>query len=324
MTPARFVALQPGSHIQYYDDTLRKDPKKSLSARSFIIETARRKQCQRCAVTFSLQAFGERRIKEELWCFHTMGVDVDLVAPLERHTVTLAQIDERKEQYLQQCLASFPLQPHWLTETRHGFHLLFRVTPQREAKLIEHALSLNRRLVQRLRGDLNAVLLTQVLRVPGTLQFKTDQPFLVRLLVDNGGSIPPYSLEAIEQALCDDEQPPVPESPHPPIMPPPNHIDRLTRWKEGLNGAAEGLRNITATSIVGKILAGLPQELWTFAGLGALKEWNLLNPIPLHENELTTIYRSIARREQAKRQARYFRTHKFSSSTFPTPQNPLR
>src|SRR5438067_2147852 len=118
ITATRFLAFNPGSWIQYFDDTPRKDPAKALSARTFDPVTARRKQQEMCAVGFSLQPFGESRTKDQLLCFRTLGVDVDLVAPPARPTLPPEAIDVRKEQYLQSTLAPFPLRPHWVIETR--------------------------------------------------------------------------------------------------------------------------------------------------------------------------------------------------------------
>ena len=93
LTPAQFLAAQPGCWVQYYDDTPAKDPAKAFSARSFNAAVAARKQSERCAVTFSLQAFGGARIKEELLLYRNLGVDVDLVPAAERRTLSLAAID---------------------------------------------------------------------------------------------------------------------------------------------------------------------------------------------------------------------------------------
>jgi hypothetical protein len=86
--PARFLAAHPGCWIQYYDDTEAKDPTKALSARSFNVAVARHRQLDRCAVCFSLQAFGEARTKEGLLSYRNLGVDVDLIPAAKRHTVT--------------------------------------------------------------------------------------------------------------------------------------------------------------------------------------------------------------------------------------------
>src|SRR5205809_833686 len=171
-TPVTFLAAQPGCWIQYYDDTPAKDPAKALCVRSFDARVARRKQEEHCAVCFSLQAFGEARTREQLLCFRNLGVDVDLVSAAERGRLSPEEIDRRKDEYLSRCLLPFPLKPHWLVETGHGFHLVFRIQAVRPPESIGAALALNRRLVSALRGDENAVLLTQVLRVPGTYQFK--------------------------------------------------------------------------------------------------------------------------------------------------------
>jgi hypothetical protein len=149
-------------------------------------------------------------------------------------------------------------------------------------------------------GDRNAVLLTQLLRVPGTLQFKIpDQPFLCRLLLDNSAVIPPYPLARVEAALAAwdvmREIPPVP--PQHRVSSP---VEK-PRWLDGLGGVGEGERNVTAASLAGKILGRLREELWETGGWGGLKEWNHRNRSPLPERELRAVFLSIARREVAKR-----------------------
>src|SRR4051812_40164278 len=151
-TPASFIGWNPGCWIQYYDDTPAKDPAKALSARTFDPAVARRKQKERCAVCYSLQAFGEARTKEGLLCFRILGVDVDLIPAAERRTLSSAEVDRRKDEYLRRVLLPFPLKPHWLTETRHGFHVVFRIQPLRAEADVRLALAVNRRLVAALRG----------------------------------------------------------------------------------------------------------------------------------------------------------------------------
>ena len=297
-TARQFLAAQAGCWIQYYDDTPAKNPAKALSARTFDPPLARRKQSEGCAVAFSLQPFSESRTTDHILCFRTLGVDVDLVASPARRTLSPAAIDARKETYLRCVLSPFPLKPHWVVETRHGFHLLFRVQPVREPRDIADAAGVNRRLVTRLEGDRNAVLLTQLLRVPGTLQFKVpSDPFLCRLLLDNASIIPPYPLAAVRDALGV-VGPPAPGVASAATVLRPNGIPR---WRQGLAGAGEGERNVTAASLAGKILGRLPEELWETAGWGGLKEWNSRNSVPLPERELRGIFESIARREFSKR-----------------------
>ncbi len=304
ITPAKFLAAQPGCWIQYYDDTAAKDPAKALSARTFDLDTARRKQCERCAVGFSLQAFGTSRTKEGFLCFRNLGVDIDLLTAAERRSLSAAEIDRRKDDYLVKRFLPFPLKAHWLIETRHGFHAIFRVQPQRSEAGVREAGALNHRLVSLLGGDANAVLLTQVLRVPCTLQFKGPSPFLCRLLSDNAASIPPYDLTTVRSVLDAwevfhgtgrrDEPAPAPPNAAEGGQPPRRQLE--------LDGVPEGRRNATAASIVGAILGRLPEHLWETAGWGGLKEWNQKNAVRLPERELRSVFASIARRERTGRQ----------------------
>jgi len=304
LTPERFLWAQPGCWIQYYDDTPAKDPAKALSTRSFNPSVARRKQENRCAVCFSLQAFGEARTKEQLLCFRNLGVDVDLVSPPEKRELSPAEIDRRKDEYLCRHLLPFPLKPHWLIETAHGFHAVFRIMPCLEEESINEAESLNRQLVTCLRGDPNVVLLTQVLRVPGTIQFKNPElPFLCRLLLNQASEIRPYELVAVRETLYEWEasnagtrETGTERAPHDGSA-----AQRSGRLPEGLNGVPEGQRNATAAAIVGGIIRRLPESFWETAGWGGLREWNQRNAVPLPERELRSVYESIARRESLRR-----------------------
>ena len=207
-TPAQFLRWQPLCWIQYYDDTAAKDPAKALSVATFDPATAERKQREHCAVGFSLQGFVGGRTREKFSSYRNLGVDVDLVRAPERWSLATAEIDRRKEEYLETCLVPFPLKPHWLVETRHGFHAIFRVLPVKEPAAVRNAEELNQRLVRALRGDENAALLTQVLRVPGTYQFKDPaHPFLCRLLQDLASTIKPYPLNVVRRALAGREPP---------------------------------------------------------------------------------------------------------------------
>jgi hypothetical protein len=304
ITARAFLASHPGSFIQYYDDTPVKNPAKAMSARTFDPDTARRKQREGCAVGFSLQPFMERRTKDDLLCYRTLGADVDLIALPERATMSGTAIDARKEEYLHRVLVAFPMRPHWLIETRHGFHLLIRIQPQREPKTIAEAEELNRRFVRALRGDIHATLLTQVLRVPGTLQFKVPpHPFLCRLLLDTSAKIPPYTLGMVRDVLDLWERK---EGVRTSTALPSRSRESLSKplWQQGLAGIAEGQRKATAASLVGKIIDRLPEELWETAGFGGLKEWNGRNALPLPERELRSVFESIARREKSKRKQR--------------------
>ncbi len=303
-TPAGFVAAQFGCWIQYYDDTPAKDPTKALSARTFDpIEAAGKKQ-EQCATCFSLQVFGNARTREHLLCYRNLGVDVDLVIAAERHSRAPEEIDQRKDEYLAGFLLTFPLTPHWLIETMHGFHIIYRIMPQCDKDGIGVAAALNRRLVSLLRGDLNAVLRTQVLRVPVTFQFKDpEHPFLCQLLLDNASTIPPYDLTTVQSVL--DAREVIEEAGSKVRAERASAaaaaVQKRPSQPNGLGGVPEGRRNVTAASIVGGIVGRLPEYLWETAGWGGLKEWNQRNPVPLPEGELRSVFQSITRRERAAR-----------------------
>lgn len=301
LSPNVFLAYHPGSWIQYYDDTPAKDPTKAFSTRFFSPAFAAKKQQERCAVCFSLQAFKGARTKEHLTQFRTLGVDVDLVPQAERQSLTAEEIDTRKDEYLRKVLLPFPLKPHWLVETLHGFHVLFRNQPVTDTEGIRTAETINRQLVSVLKGDASASLLTQVLRVPGFQQFKDpSKPFLCRLLLHNPDLIQPYDLSNVRSVL--DAWEVFDEWKQPGQKPPVAGEQSKKKWEEGLQGVAEGSRNDTAASLCGKILRDLPENLWETAGLGGLREWNQRNSSPLPEPELRTVLASVARRERIRRQ----------------------
>jgi hypothetical protein len=312
-TPATFLNWQSGCWIQYFDDTRSNDPSKAFSTPVFDPVFCKQKQEAMCAVCFSLQAFGRARTKEELLVYRNLGVDVDLISASEKQSITEQGIEARKEEYLYKTLVPFPLRAHWLVETRRGFHVIFRIQPVREPAAVQDAESLNRRLVRALHGDENAMHLTQVLRVPGTYQFKDpDHPFLCRLLVDSSSTKTPYALDAVRTALEGCEVTHRSEKTRP-IWTTGRPEEAQTAWRAGLHGAREGCRNATAASMIGKIIRHLPHDLWEIAGWGGLREWNHRNGVPLSESELRSVYESITRREQL-RQCSMGRFERFPSS----------
>jgi len=73
-------------------------------------------------------------------------------------------------------------------------------------------------------------------------------------------------------------------------------------WEAGIDGTEVGKRNDTTASMCGKILTSLPKKLWKTAGWGGLKEWNNINPEPLPETELRTVFDSICQTAKGKNQ----------------------
>jgi hypothetical protein len=68
------------------------------------------------------------------------------------------------------------------------------------------------------------------------------------------------------------------------------------KWLLGKDGVAEGSRNETAASMVGKILSSMDSALWGSLGWDYFVIWNNKNTKPLPIKELTSIWESIMRR----------------------------
>ena len=69
-------------------------------------------------------------------------------------------------------------------------------------------------------------------------------------------------------------------------------------WQKGVNGASEGNRNETATSMAGKIRSSLPIEIVETVGWSGLVSWNQNNTPPISEDELRGIWNSIAKYDE--------------------------
>jgi len=76
-----------------------------------------------------------------------------------------------------------------------------------------------------------------------------------------------------------------------------------TDWQQFMTSKnGEGVRNMSASQLAGKLLHHLPTELWEVAGWVALKEWNnSQNNPPLEEKELKNVWESIKEAETKKR-----------------------
>jgi hypothetical protein len=94
-----------------------------------------------------------------------------------------------------------------------------------------------------------------------------------------------------------------------PLAAPPEWLLSLLReraraakdWKAISNGVPEGQRNETLAGYVGKVLSGLPMELWESAGWDAARGFAARCTPPLSEREAREVFESIAKREAAKR-----------------------
>ena len=67
-----------------------------------------------------------------------------------------------------------------------------------------------------------------------------------------------------------------------------------------LEGVSEGSRNESAASVIGHLLAALPEKEWTTTAWSLFLGWNKNNNPPLSEKELKTTFKSIAQKEKGK------------------------
>lgn len=66
-------------------------------------------------------------------------------------------------------------------------------------------------------------------------------------------------------------------------------------------GAPEGTRNQSAASVIGHIIAHIHPNYWLDFGLGGLREWNKRNTPPLPDEELVSVFKSIASKHYARK-----------------------
>ncbi|MFA7170142.1 MAG: AAA family ATPase [Candidatus Paceibacterota bacterium] len=97
-----------------------------------------------------------------------------------------------------QKMHEFPLVPHFVTETKNGFHLIWLTKGiEREWEFLQFC----KALAARLDGDMGGMAVNKLLRVPGYYHLKdVKAPFKCELLVDNS-SMPRYSREEIAESL---------------------------------------------------------------------------------------------------------------------------
>jgi hypothetical protein len=309
LDPAAFLQRQRWCWILYFDDSAARDPAKMLAVPRFNPRVAARKQREGCGVGFSLQGFWRSLSREDFLSYRSLGANIDVVPAAERWSLPVAEIDRRKEEYLTRHLDTFPLKPHWLIETRHGFHAVFRILPVRDPAKVRDAMVLHHRLVRAVKGEETAVSITQILRLPGMCQLTDpDRPFPCRLLRNHAGVLHPYSLVAVRGVLdawelCQAQHP----DPAGATGSQRGGKRRRPFRQIWMRGIPAEWRESAAHHLIGTILARLPEESWELAGWGALLEWNSRHPAPFAEPALRRMFEAIkqlARQERAGREKR--------------------
>jgi len=235
-----------------------------------------------------------------------LGADVDLVPAPRRYDFSRRN-RPAKRRLLSKWLLPFKLN---LTgsQTRHGFHIIFRIMPQESDADVREAEALNAPPYQETaRGRERRIAHAGPAR-PGTFQFKDpEHPFLCRLLLDNASTIPPKNLRPFALFSMPRSNSVGPERAQ---RPPPPQQSKSTSASCNAEGrsprCARGARQCcgrldhrcdpraVAPGVVGN------------GGWAGLKEWNSRNPCRFPERELRAVFLSIAggTGEEAQREKR--------------------
>ena len=88
-----------------------------------------------------------------------------------------------------------------------------------------------------------------------------------------------------------------------------------TDWETLLEGASAGARNDSAAKVCGLFLTKTPFSLWERLAWPGVKDWNKRNHPPMSENELRSVFESIANRAQYHKEDREKEIFTLSSLT---------
>lgn len=281
----RFLSFFPNGWIQYFDDSPEKDKAKALSTKRFDIAEAKRKQADGCGVFFTPNAFGGGRRLENLVAVQALYIDLDVAKENER--LTAAAVDERKAEAYSQLL-DFTLRPHVITETKNGFHAIWRVHPESSEQALRMFNKAEALLLALLHADPGAKDVTRVLRLPGFQHLKDPAyPFECRIVFDELQK-EPYKLDEVVTTLEALE-----------VFSEPATASTTAQTDEKI---PQGHRNPAATSEVGRLLATIPEGQWEGMAWPKFQVWNreTCNP-PLEEKELRQVFDNIAKKERQKK-----------------------
>jgi len=191
MSTKQFLSHFLGHVIQYYldcksfsggqnkNDYLKPGPNPETRP-SLVDEYAKAKQENGCSVCFSPNGFKNgKRIMENLDIINAVFLDIDSCK--EKDGLDEATINNLKKETIQK-IREFPIAPHFITETKHGYQPIYLVkdfTKQDFDKIVNF-------LILELNGDPGRKDVCGVLRVPGYFNLKNpSKPFLCTLIHKN-------------------------------------------------------------------------------------------------------------------------------------------
>ncbi len=293
----KFLNYFTGHVIQYlHDEDPAKNPDKAFCTQHFDPQEATRKQLEGCGVFFTPNAFKGARRTECLDKVQSVFVDIDLAK--EGDGTPREEIEKRKTEALVKVM-SLPLRPHGAWYTKNGLQVVWLLQPSgKEAK--ERFDEVEAMLIAILDADPNAKDVTRVLRLPNFLHLKNPfDPYLCQL-VYNEMDRARFDLDEVLGTLRTIEvfggKTTGATNEH-------SRKVELKKWQESKDGVSLGNRNAAATTVVGRILHDLAEELWETVGFGGLKAWNEQNTPPLPEKELRSVFDSISESERRRRKS---------------------
>ena len=189
----KFLANFPNYTIQYFVDDRKEKKGNAKTSAQFDLEEANKMQKKGCGVFFSINGFREgKRKKENLTNINAVYVDID-IAKEENHL----EKDELlgKKAIANNYIMKSPLEPHFITETKNGFHLIWLVG---DIETESDFIFITKGLTKYFKADDGGLSVNKVLRLPGFRHLKNpEDPFKCILLKDNSDTIPKYCKDEI-------------------------------------------------------------------------------------------------------------------------------
>lgn len=190
----KFLANFPNCIIQYFtDDKQKTENRIGKTSAQFNLEEANQMQKNGCGVFFSVNGFKKgKRTKENLTNINAVYVDIDIAK--EKENLEKDELFSRKA-IVADYISEFPLNPHFVTETKNGYHLIWLV---RNIETESDFIFITKGLTQYFKADDGGLAVNKVLRLPGFNHLKNPKdPFRCVLLKDNSETIPKYSKDEI-------------------------------------------------------------------------------------------------------------------------------
>jgi len=190
----KFLANFPNYVIQYFTDNKIKGRNKiAKTSAQFDLDEANKMQEKGCGVFFSINGFKEgKRINNNMININAVYVDLDIAKENDKL--------ERDKLFSKKAIAAnyitkSPLQPHFMTETKNGYQLIWLT---KDIETESDFIFITKGLTKYFKADKGGLAVNKVLRIPEFNHLKNPkQPFKCVLIKDNSETIPKYSKNEI-------------------------------------------------------------------------------------------------------------------------------